>query len=45
MVLGPFTAWLAQLTGLQRVPSGWIKTTTPDDVREVTRRWQAWNES
>ena len=40
--LGPFTGWLATVTGLEYGSRGWIKNTTPDDVREVRRRWQDW---
>jgi histidine triad (HIT) family protein len=41
--LAPITVWLAQLTGLQFGPQGWLKTTTPADVYEVARRWEAWS--
>jgi diadenosine tetraphosphate (Ap4A) HIT family hydrolase len=35
-------AWLSELTGLRSNPDDWIRTTTPADVAEVVRRWQAW---
>jgi len=33
---------LAEATGLQYSRTGWVKTTTPEDVAEVGRRFAAW---
>jgi diadenosine tetraphosphate (Ap4A) HIT family hydrolase len=35
--------WCARFTGMRWDPTaGWIKHTTPTDVRETKRRWAAW---
>jgi len=34
---------VARATGLRRAPDDWIRTTTPEDVHEVGRRWAAWS--
>jgi diadenosine tetraphosphate (Ap4A) HIT family hydrolase len=41
-VLRSIVDLLARATGLRYSRSGWIKTSTPDDVAEVGRRWQEW---
>lgn len=33
---------LAQATGLSFGPTGWHRTTTPDDVVEVAQQWTTW---
>jgi diadenosine tetraphosphate (Ap4A) HIT family hydrolase len=35
--------WLAAVAGLQRAGDDWVRTTTPEDVREVARRWADWH--
>jgi histidine triad (HIT) family protein len=35
---------MARATGLRYGHGGWIKTTTPEDVAEVGRRYRAWQE-
>jgi diadenosine tetraphosphate (Ap4A) HIT family hydrolase len=34
--------WLIEVTGLQWDGGDWARSTTPDDVREVARRWRDW---
>ena len=41
-VLGPIRDWLSEATGLRHDGREWFRTTTPDDVAEVVRRWDAW---
>jgi diadenosine tetraphosphate (Ap4A) HIT family hydrolase len=41
-VLRALVRWMSQGTGLRYGPRGWIKTTTPSDVIEANRRWEAW---
>lgn len=36
---------MAEATGLEWGPRGWSKTTTPDDVLDVHRRWAEWKAS
>jgi diadenosine tetraphosphate (Ap4A) HIT family hydrolase len=38
------TRLIAASTGLRFDARGWIKTTTPEDVEEVRRRWAEWRE-
>jgi diadenosine tetraphosphate (Ap4A) HIT family hydrolase len=43
---GALVAWLKTVTGLRRTPKtldGWVRTTTIDDVRDVERRWAAYD--
>jgi diadenosine tetraphosphate (Ap4A) HIT family hydrolase len=40
--LGHVVRMMSQATGLRYGHRGWIKTTTPDDVAEVARRFRAW---
>jgi diadenosine tetraphosphate (Ap4A) HIT family hydrolase len=41
-IMGTVGRLISDATGLRRGPSGWIKTTTPDDVAEVGRRFADW---
>lgn len=43
---GMLVQWLRAVTGLRRTPKtldGWVRTTTIDDVRDVERRWAAYD--
>ncbi len=43
---GMLVQWLRTVTGLRRTPKtldGWVRTATIDDVRDVERRWAAYD--
>jgi diadenosine tetraphosphate (Ap4A) HIT family hydrolase len=44
-VIRSLVRWMSEGTGLRYESQGWIKTTTPEDVAEVGRRWQSWGGS
>ncbi len=41
-VLWEIQLLLEEWTGSRRVDGEWVKATTPEDVAEVGRRWEAW---
>ena len=41
-IMGAVGRLISDATGLRRGPSGWIKTTSSDDVAEVGRRFADW---
>ena len=40
--LAPIREWLADATGLRHDGRDWFRTTTPEDVAELARRWREW---
>lgn len=41
--IGRLQDLVARVTGLRHTSAGWLRTTTPEDVDEVARRWAAWS--